>query len=200
MTVIELRQYTLHPGRRDDLIELFEREFVEPQEAVGIRVIGTFRDLGDPDRFVWIRGFADMTTRLAGLQTFYGGPVWREHREAANATMIDSADVLLLEPVDGTFPLVQRPAVGAGRPGPSRVLVMVSPAGAPAPSLGSPMVTMRTSDAVNDFPALPVRTDKAVVRFARFPDAAALAAARAEMGWSEAQLIELEPTARSRYR
>jgi hypothetical protein len=30
--VVELRQYTLRPGQREDLIELFERELIEPQE------------------------------------------------------------------------------------------------------------------------------------------------------------------------
>jgi hypothetical protein len=33
--VAELRQYTLHGGRRDELIALFDREFVESQEAAG---------------------------------------------------------------------------------------------------------------------------------------------------------------------
>jgi hypothetical protein len=47
--VVELRQYTLHAGRRDELIELFEREFIETQEALGMRVIGQFRDLDDSD-------------------------------------------------------------------------------------------------------------------------------------------------------
>ena len=94
--IIELRQYTLHPGRRDELIELFDREFVETQEAVGIQVIGQFRDLDDTDRFVWLRGFNDMPARAQSLNAFYGGPVWKAHREAANATMIDSDNVLLL--------------------------------------------------------------------------------------------------------
>src|SRR5687767_14085568 len=58
--VVELRQYTLHPGQRDVLIELFEREFVETQEAEGMRIVGQFRDLDNPDRFVWLRGFPDM--------------------------------------------------------------------------------------------------------------------------------------------
>ncbi len=61
--VIELRRYTLHPGHREILIRLFDREFVEPQEAAGMRVIGQFRDLSDPDRFVWLRGFTDMSSR-----------------------------------------------------------------------------------------------------------------------------------------
>jgi hypothetical protein len=35
--VVELRRYRLRPGRRDDLVALFERELVETQEAVGMR-------------------------------------------------------------------------------------------------------------------------------------------------------------------
>ena len=97
--VVELRQYTLHSGMRDQLIELFEREFVETQEEVGMRVIGTFRDLENPDRFVWLRGFQDMTSRAVQLQRFYGGPIWKAHRDAANATMIDSDNVILLRPI-----------------------------------------------------------------------------------------------------
>jgi quinol monooxygenase YgiN len=96
--VVELRQYTLHPGQRDALIDLFAREFVETQEAQGMSVMGQFRDLDDPDRFVWLRGFASMATRQAGLEAFYGGPVWQAHRDAANATMVDSDNVLLLRP------------------------------------------------------------------------------------------------------
>src|SRR5438105_9828515 len=87
--VVELRQYTLHPGKRDILIDLFDREFIEPQEALGITVVGQFRDVDDPDRFVWLRGFRDMVSRAKALQEFYSGPVWKTHRESANATMID---------------------------------------------------------------------------------------------------------------
>jgi len=47
--VVELRQYTLHPGKRDVLIDLFDREFVEAQKEVGIKIIGQFRD------FDWAR-------------------------------------------------------------------------------------------------------------------------------------------------
>lgn len=102
--VIELRQYTLHPGQRDVLVELFEREFVAPQEALGLRVLGTWRDLDDADRFVWMRGFASLGMRAPALAAFYDGPVWRRHRDAANATMIDSDDVLLLRPLPSSGP------------------------------------------------------------------------------------------------
>jgi hypothetical protein len=45
-TVFELRRYLLHPGRRDELIDLFDEHFVETQEAVGMHVIGRVRDCG----------------------------------------------------------------------------------------------------------------------------------------------------------
>src|SRR6202162_2076120 len=70
-SLIELRQYTLHAGQRDVLIRLFDREFIETQEALGIAVIGQFRDLDRPDRFVWIRGFVNADARGQELAAFY---------------------------------------------------------------------------------------------------------------------------------
>ena len=96
--VVELRQYTLKPGQRDVLIDLFERHFVESQEAAGMTLVGQFRDRHRPDRFVWLRGFSNMERRHEALQAFYGGPVWSAHRNAANDTMVDSDNVLLLRP------------------------------------------------------------------------------------------------------
>jgi quinol monooxygenase YgiN len=95
---VELRQYTLHDGTRERLIDLFEREFIESQKELGIRLFGPFCDVEDANRFVWLRGFPDMHQRSAMLSAFYDGPVWRAHRDAANATMVDSDNVLLLRP------------------------------------------------------------------------------------------------------
>jgi len=110
--VVELRQYTLRPGQREVLIDLFDREFVESQEAAGVAIVGQFRDLDEPDRFVWIRGFTDMPSRARALASFYGGPAWKAHSARANATMIDTDNVLLLRPVTARSGL---PAVGAER-------------------------------------------------------------------------------------
>jgi hypothetical protein len=184
VTIVELRRYVLRPGRRDELIELFEREFVEPQEALGAQIVGMFRDVRDPDRFVWIRSFPDMAVRLAALRGFYGGPVWREHGPAANVTMIDSDDVHLLEQESGEFV----PAPGNGR-----VVAVIAPPGIALPELPAPFVQLRTSEHDNDFPALPVHTHPVHVRIASVPDTAAISADGVDV-W------ELAPTARSRYR
>jgi hypothetical protein len=96
--VLELRQYTLYGGKRDTLISIFEKNFIEPQNALGAHVLGTFCDLDDPDRFVWFRGFRDMPARQRALEAFYGGPVWKAYKSETNATMVDSDNVLLLRP------------------------------------------------------------------------------------------------------
>jgi len=188
--VLELRRYALHPGARDTLIRLFDKEFVETQEAVGMRIVGQFRDLDEPDRFVWVRGFADMASRAQGLAAFYGGPVWKAHAAEANATMVDSDDVLLLRPVDAGagFRLdgLARPPAGATGAPESLVVATICHRAAPvdddflaffhrdvAPVLagtgGAALARLRTEYAENTFPALPVRTGEHVfVWFARF--------------------------------
>ena len=194
-SVLELRQYTLHPGRRDELVALFEREFVETQEAQGISVLGTFRDLDAPDRFVWIRGFADMPARAAGLAAFYGGPAWQQHRNAANPTMIDSDNVLLLRPLDGNEALLAalqpRPPAAGAPPAAGVFTITICPLRAPADAAlvrafdqcvhawwvgvgGDLLACWVTEHAPNNFPALPVREGESVIAWlTRFDDEAA---------------------------
>lgn len=111
--IIELRRYRLHPNRRDDLIDIFDTHFLEGQERHGMKIIGQFRDLDDPNAFVWFRGFDSMQARHLALTGFYDGSVWHKHRSAANATMIDSDDVLLLHPQSEADAF----ALPGGRPG-----------------------------------------------------------------------------------
>lgn len=96
--VLELRQYVTYPGTRDTLIHLFDERFIESQEAVGIKVVGQFRDVNDPDHFTWVRGFTGMEARRKALGDFYYGALWGANRDAANATLYDNDNVLLLRP------------------------------------------------------------------------------------------------------
>jgi hypothetical protein len=221
-TVAELRRYRLLPGQRDVLIDLFEQHFVEGQEAVGMHVIGTFRDLDDPNKFIWLRGFRSMEERHQALSEFYYGPLWRAHREAANATMADSDDVLLLTPASlGLRPAhsepgeVAQPAaewpdvvytievVADSRP-PSEALDWWHREELPARSAAAkPACGLFASlDAANTFDALPVRTDFAgVVCVTRHPtEAHARAHADAVEGTGSTMVHVLRPTGRSRLR
>jgi quinol monooxygenase YgiN len=189
-SVFELRQYTLKPQQRDALIELFEREFVETQEAEGMRLFGQFRDLDDPDRLVWIRAFADMPARERALTGFYSGPTWKQYGRQAAATMIDSDNVLLLRPVHQASSFVSaaaaRPPVNASTASTAAVSALVYhldpdaaaefPAffrDAIAPRLREagiePIASFATESAVNTYPQLPVREGEHVfVWLARF--------------------------------
>jgi hypothetical protein len=210
--IVELRQYTLKPDRRDVLIDLFEREFVESQEAEGMDIIGTFRDARDSDRFVWLRGFPDMDARAGSLAAFYGGPTWKRHRDAANATMIDSDNVLLLTPAwDGSgFPArdTRAPVGAAARAGgcltaaihyfdaevPEDFVAAVR-AAMPATGISACFVTEASP---NSFPALPVRAgENVLVSFGR--DAAQILPSGLERHLSKpVEVLRLLPTARSR--
>jgi hypothetical protein len=193
--VVEFRQYTLHPGKRDVLINLFDREFIESQETLGIKIIGQFRDLDHPDHFVWLRGFRDMISRVRALTDFYGGPVWKAHREAANATMIDTDNVLLLRPAlpKSGFSLenMKRPPAGSDEVPASLVVATIyyfespvapdfinffeHPIKPAATTFGATICAyFVTENSENTFPALPVRASENVfVWFSTFQDSAA---------------------------
>ena len=113
--VVELRQYVLKPGAADDLVEVFEAEFVESQEALGMAIGGLFHDRDDADRFVWMRGFSSMEARRDALGAFYGGPVWKQHGPAANATMIDATTYCCCDSTEPPHPPSPGPAA-SGRP------------------------------------------------------------------------------------
>ena len=210
--VLELRQYTLKPGQRDALIDLFDRHFIEPQEALGMTLAGQFRDRNRDDRFVWLRGFADMESRHQALETFYGGPVWAAHRAEANSTMIDSDDVLLLKPARPD--LAFRMAAGP----PSIVLAGIYQMPSPVderlvqeferkvmPILDANHVKVEgvfvTESARNTFTGLPVREGEHVLVWFGVVQGEEKAT-----GWIEptaldghpVSLLELEPTSRSR--
>ncbi|WP_454715979.1 NIPSNAP family protein [Caulobacter segnis] len=214
-SVLELRQYKVVPGRRDDMIDVFERWFVDSQEAEDMRLVGQFRDRDDPNRFTWIRSFVDMEARERGLNAFYFGPVWQAHRDEANPLLLDNDNVLLLKPltpelafadtdrreppepagpvVATIFYLWKDPAEGFSQLFAERL------AATGLPTLG--VYVPETSE--NTFPRLPVRQhEKVLVWFSRVEDQAWLAADLdiADAQERPAQVLRLDPTSRSRLR
>lgn len=227
--IVELRQYTLFDGLRDKLINLFEREFVESQETLGAKVIGTFIDIDRPNRFVWLRGFKDMDSRAAALAAFYSGPIWQAHRDEANATMIDSDNVFLLHAPGSVaeFRLPgTRPSSGEQAPGGLIAGSIHHLNSSPAVALGvfemtvkprliaagvEPIAWFVPETSSNSFPRLPVREgERVLVWFARFDDeadhrhhqaaCADAVAVLAPLLASEPQTLRLKPTSRSELR
>jgi hypothetical protein len=205
-SVFELRQYTLYGGQRDTLISLFEKDFIQSQDAVGAHVIGTFRDLDDPDRFVWFRGFRSLQARPQALEAFYGrSSAWLIHKKEANATMVDSDNVLLLRRVSST------PSFPSGAPNPSgsRALYGVTIYYVDGVDVGQfatffeqailprltglgvhPIAIFVTNEGPNNFPRLPIREhDRVFLWMARWPSEEDHASFAAQMrvwgGWRD---------------
>ena len=219
-TVYELRKYTLRPGTREAFIELFETHLLDTQDATGMHVLGQFRDADRPDAFVWIRAFTDMERRRESLTAFYSGPVWAAHGAEANAMMIDSDDVLLLEPVDGGPGLAEqvgpRPPIGATSDGTAEIDVVVCPlrpedtnsylertGGVQQRLGGRALPSLQTLHTPNTFPQLPVHEDVHVaVTLTRFDEPPRRAAADEldALAIGPVQRMHLTPTPRSALR
>jgi hypothetical protein len=215
--VLELRQYTLYPGRQDLFVDLFDRVFADPLDATGMTVVGQFRDLDRPDRFVWMRGFQTMTARAQELAAFYDSDLWHAHRSEANASIADSDNVLLLDAVSSSpqfKDVPPRPPAADTRA--SSGLVVVTLYDTKPETLAAfralferslrarmeaagatTLATYVTSTQPNNFPRLPIRVGEHIyVWVARFNDTEGYAAYQkrleADRGWSR----KLWPAAR----
>jgi hypothetical protein len=204
--VVELRRYSLRPGAFEDLLRLFEERLVAGQEEAGMRIGGIFADEDEPDSFVWWRGFADMKKRRQALDAFYNGPVWREYRDRANSTMLDSDDVILLRHTDP-------PHGGGADRGPGEggrdaiATAILRHSGsleleywfstkfhlALEETLGVSVATWRSEPAQNTFPRLPVRPEPALVGTATFPSRFDREVALTRLGEALPQLLESAP-------
>jgi hypothetical protein len=99
--VLELRNYFVRHGRRDEFINLFEENFVQSQNILGGYILGQYRIKGADDNFFWIRGFRDMPARYKFLNDFYfGSPAWKQHKSEANSMLLNNDNVYLLKPLN----------------------------------------------------------------------------------------------------
>lgn len=95
--IVEIRTYRVKPGMREEFVRFFEKTLAA-QAEVGLRVPGQFRSLDDENTFVWIRAFRDQKERQEQSRAFYFGPAWLGERQQEAVRLIESAEVMLLEP------------------------------------------------------------------------------------------------------
>jgi hypothetical protein len=213
--IVELRRYQLRPGRFDDFVDLFETRFIEQQEALGARVLGTFAIEGRPDTVIWLRAFQHMEGRQRALEGFYTSPTWLMHRDATNDTILDNDDVHLLRaiaPEAGIAIRGRRPAPGERKPAQTFKLVVSELRFAEA--LGNyhlwlrlflrkagadPIASLGTLMAENNYPRLPVWQNRPV-HVALLPSDAEMPELplelRGMLKWAP-EVLTLRPTARS---
>jgi len=99
--IIEMRTHKLKPGWRERFLEVFRGRSMPAQTEIGIRILGPFRSLEDPDTIFFLRGFPDLDSRTRMKDQFYEGRLWKGELEAILLPMIEKYDVVLVDDPDG---------------------------------------------------------------------------------------------------
>ena len=95
--LVEIRHYTIAPGLRDEFVAGFEDQVVPAMTEAGMRILGVFTGVEDPDAFSYLRAFEDMAERERLTQEFYRGVVWLETMRDKALAMESSYEVHLVE-------------------------------------------------------------------------------------------------------
>jgi hypothetical protein len=95
--IIEMRTYRLKPGLREEFLKIFNMKSVPAHQEIGMKILGPFLSVEDPDVFFFMRGFPDLASREPMKQKFYDGPLWKNELEAVLLPMIEKYDAVLVE-------------------------------------------------------------------------------------------------------
>ena len=99
--ILEMRTYRTKPGCRSSFIEVFRRRSIPAHEEIGMKILGPFLSVEDPDTFFFIRGFPDLASREPMKAKFYEGKLWKSELESVLMPMLDKYDVVLVEDTEG---------------------------------------------------------------------------------------------------
>lgn len=95
--IIEMRTYKTKPGMRPTFLEIFRSKSVPAHTEIGIKILGPFLSVEDPDTFFFMRGFPDIASREPMKAKFYEGQLWKRELENVLMPMLDKYDVVVVE-------------------------------------------------------------------------------------------------------
>jgi hypothetical protein len=99
--IIEMRTYKTKPGMRARFIKLFVSKSVPAHKEIGMKILGPFLSVDDPDTCFFMRGFPDMASRDPMKAKFYEGELWKQELEKVVMPMIEKYDVTLVDDPKG---------------------------------------------------------------------------------------------------
>ncbi len=108
--IVEMRTYKTKPGMRSRFVEIFLSKSVPAHNEIGMKVLGPFLSVDDPDTFFFMRGFPDMASRDPMKAQFYEGELWKQELEQVVMPMLEKYEVTL---VDDPAGLIQWPDLRA---------------------------------------------------------------------------------------
>lgn len=99
--IIEMRTYKTKPGQRWRFLEIFRSRSMPAHAEIGMKILGPFLSIEDPDTFFFMRGFPDLASRDPMKAKFYEGELWKRELEAVLIPMLEKDDVVLVDDPDG---------------------------------------------------------------------------------------------------
>jgi hypothetical protein len=102
--IIEMRTYKTKPGMRSKFIEIFLAKSVPAHHEIGMKILGPFLSVEDPDTIFFMRGFPDLASREPLKALFYEGRLFKQELQNTLLPMLEKYDVV---PVDDPTELVK---------------------------------------------------------------------------------------------
>jgi NIPSNAP len=101
--IIEMRTYRTKPGMRAEFLRVFRSRSIPAHADIGMKILGPFPSIEDPDVFFFMRGFPDLESREPMKARFYEGKLWKDELESVLLPMLDKYDVVLVDDADGVI-------------------------------------------------------------------------------------------------
>lgn len=98
--IIEMRTYRTKPGMRPRFLEIFRARTVPEHVVLGMRILGPFPAVEDPDTFFFMRGFPDLASRERMKAEFYDGDPWKRELEPVLMPMLEHYDAVTVDDPD----------------------------------------------------------------------------------------------------
>lgn len=98
---VEMRTYKTKPGYRSRFLEIFRAKSMPAHAEIGMKILGPFLSIEDPDTFFFMRGFPNLASREPMNAKFYEGELWKQELENVLMPMLDRYEVVLVEDCEG---------------------------------------------------------------------------------------------------
>ena len=82
---------------RSRFLEIFHSKSIPANREIGMKILGPFNSIEDPDTFFFMRGFPDLASREPMKARFYEGELWKGELEAVLMPMIEKYDVIVVD-------------------------------------------------------------------------------------------------------
>jgi len=99
--IIEMRTYKIRSGKRAEFLEIFRSKSIPAHAEIGMKILGPFLSVEDPDTFFFMRGFPDLPSREPMKAKFYEGELWKGELENLLMPMLEKYEVVLVDDPEG---------------------------------------------------------------------------------------------------